>query len=74
MSVAATVRGLLTPCAKLLRELLDHYHGNLPLVLAGYNAGAKAVARFGRVPPFPETREYVQRVTRLLEEDSSGGD
>lgn len=60
--------------AKLLRELLDHYHGNLPLVLAGYNAGATAVARFGRVPPFPETRQYVQRVTRLLKEDSSGGD
>ena len=45
-------------CRKLvedLRELLDHYHGNLPLVLAGYNAGAAAVARFGTIPPFPET-------------------
>ena len=60
--------------AKLLRELLDQYHGNIPLVLAGYNAGAKAVARFGRVPPFPETKHYVQRVTRLIKEDSGGGD
>jgi soluble lytic murein transglycosylase-like protein len=60
--------------ARLLRELLDQYHGNLPLVLAGYNAGAKAVRRFGTVPPFPETRDYVQRVTRLIKEDNSGGD
>jgi hypothetical protein len=59
--------------ARLLRELLDQYHGNLPLVLAGYNAGAKAVRRFGTVPPFPETRDYVQRVTRLIKEDNSGG-
>jgi soluble lytic murein transglycosylase-like protein len=60
--------------ARLLRELLDRYHGNLPLVLAGYNAGAAAVARFGAVPPFPETRHYVKRVTRLIKADTSGGD
>jgi len=60
--------------ARLLRELLDHYHGNLPLVLAGYNAGAAAVARFGTIPPFPETRQYVKRVTRLIKEDNSGDD
>jgi soluble lytic murein transglycosylase-like protein len=53
--------------AQLLRELHDRYHGNLPLVLASYNAGATAVARFGkRIPPFPETQAYVKRVTRLL--------
>jgi Transglycosylase SLT domain len=54
--------------ARLLRELLDQYHGNLPLVLAGYNAGAVAVARFQAVPPFPETRHYVERVTRLIKD------
>jgi soluble lytic murein transglycosylase-like protein len=52
--------------AQLLRELWDHYHGNLPLVLAGYNAGGKAVERYGRVPPFRETQNYVKRVTTLL--------
>lgn len=53
--------------AQLLRELHDRYHGNLPLMLASYNAGATAVARFGRrIPPFPETQAYVKRVTRLL--------
>lgn len=52
--------------AQLLRELWDQHHGNLPLVLASYNAGAKAVARYGTVPPFPETQDYVRRVTSLL--------
>ena len=53
--------------AQLLRELHDRYRGNLPLMLASYNAGATAVARFGkRIPPFPETQAYVKRVTKLL--------
>jgi soluble lytic murein transglycosylase-like protein len=53
--------------AQLLRELHDRYHGNLPLILASYNAGVTAVARFGRrIPPFPETQAYVKRVTGLL--------
>ena len=48
--------------AQLLRELWDQHHGNLPLVLASYNAGGKAVARYGRVPPFRETQNYVRKV------------
>jgi soluble lytic murein transglycosylase-like protein len=52
--------------AQLLRELWNQYHGNLPLVLASYNAGGKAVARYGSVPPFRETQDYVRRVTKLL--------
>ena len=55
--------------APLLRELYDRYHGNLPLMLASYNAGATAVARFGRrIPPFPETQAYVRRVTKLYKQ------
>ena len=54
--------------AQLLRELIDRYHGNIPLVLASYNAGATAVARFGRIPPFPETQAYVKKVTRLIQQ------
>jgi len=48
---------------KHLRMLLDYYSGNVSLALAAYNAGIRAVDRYGRrVPPYPETREYVPRV------------
>ena len=52
--------------ARLLRELLDHHRGNLKMALASYNAGATAVARYRRVPPFPETQAYVRKVTQLF--------
>ncbi|MFQ5669828.1 MAG: lytic transglycosylase domain-containing protein [Acidobacteriota bacterium] len=48
-----------------LRGLLDHYHGNVRLALAAYNAGVSAVDRYGGVPPFPETLDYLRRVQRL---------
>jgi soluble lytic murein transglycosylase-like protein len=49
-----------------LRFLLDLFQGNLPFVLAAYNAGENAVLRFGGVPPYKETRGYVQKVQALL--------
>ena len=52
---------------KYLRRLLTQHRGSLPLVLASYNAGAGVVKRYGGVPPFPETRKYVRRVTNLVE-------
>ena len=46
-----------------LRRLLDRYAGNEELALAAYNAGPEAVARHGnQVPPFRETRNYLNRV------------
>jgi len=45
-----------------LRLLLDRYQGDLRLTLAGYNAGVQAVEKYGGVPPYPETREYIRRV------------
>jgi soluble lytic murein transglycosylase-like protein len=50
-----------------LRSLLDRFP--LRLALAAYNAGEAAVARFGGIPPFAETRAYVTRVLRLLQAD-----
>ena len=47
-----------------LKELLSRY--DLPLALAAYNAGEAAVDRFGGVPPFRETRNYVTRILRIL--------
>lgn len=47
---------------KYLRQLLDRFHGNLPLALAAYNAGEHAVERYRGLPPIPETRRYVLKV------------
>ena len=58
---------------RLLRELLDAHHQNIPLVLAAYNAGPAAVARYGGVPPFRETQGYVDKIVTLIANARSGG-
>jgi soluble lytic murein transglycosylase-like protein len=49
---------------KYLRQLLDRFHGNLPLALAAYNAGENVVDRYQSLPPIDETRQYVRKVLR----------
>ncbi len=54
--------------AKYLRWLLDLNRGNIPLTLAGYNAGPTIVSKYKRVPPFKETQRYVKKITGFLED------
>ena len=52
---------------RYLAWLLQHYHGNVALATAGYNAGEAAVDQYRGVPPYDETQHYVQRVSVLME-------
>jgi len=47
-----------------LRQMLDTFNSNLDYALAAYNAGPTAVQRYGGVPPYDETHNYVQRVKK----------
>lgn len=59
---AENIRGGVT----YLRQLLGGYRGNIPLTLAGYNAGPGAVQKHGGIPPYPETQKYVSKVMNLM--------
>ena len=51
---------------KQLAGLLSQYHGDLDLALAGYNAGPGNVRKYGGVPPFTETQNYIHRVKAAM--------
>lgn len=53
-----------------LRWLLGYYQGNVRLAVAAYNAGEKAVDKYGGIPPYPETQSYVRRVLELYGSDT----
>ena len=51
---------------RYLKRLLDYHRGDLDLALASYNAGPANVERYGGVPPFRETKNYIKTVRQFL--------
>ena len=58
--------------ARYLRTLLDTFNGDLDLTLAAYNAGPGAVQKYGGVPPYRETQNYVRYVRASYERSLRG--
>ncbi|MBQ9610426.1 MAG: transglycosylase SLT domain-containing protein [Lachnospiraceae bacterium] len=53
--------------AKLLKQLSDMYDGDLNMMLAGYNAGTGAVAKYGGIPPYESVNHYIAKVRDALD-------
>lgn len=60
--------------SRYLRLMLDEFNGDLDLALAAYNAGPNAVRRHGGIPPYEETRTYVDRVKTYMQNYRQGKD
>jgi soluble lytic murein transglycosylase-like protein len=56
---------------RYLSKLLDRHDGDVRLALASYNAGPRNVKKYRGIPPFKETRGYVEKITGLLADSST---
>jgi hypothetical protein len=60
--------------AEYMRAMLDEFGGDYKLALSAYNAGAGAVKKYGGVPPFQETQNYVSKILGgAMQPDVPGG-
>jgi hypothetical protein len=51
---------------RYLKHLIGMFNNDLRLVLAAYNAGENAVTRYNGIPPYPETQQYVEKVSQAF--------
>ena len=54
-----------------LRQQLERFGNNVPLALAAYNAGPGAVIKYGGIPPYRETQDYVRQIMQRLSATSA---
>ncbi len=60
--------------SEYLRRMLDLFNNDLELALAAYNSGPSTVQRYGGIPPYDETRNYVKKVKHYLDYYRQSGD
>ena len=66
-------RSALDGYGRHMRALIKNHHGNLKLALAAYNAGAGAVAKYGGIPPYAETQNYVSKIMSQVRSGQATG-
>ena len=57
---------------KYLKSMIDRFNGDEKLALAAYNAGPNAVKKYGGIPPYQETQNYVKNVLSIYENMKGG--